>query len=90
MTSSIHPVTVARYLGVHLDAQLTLKQRINRVVSISSFMQLRRLRKFAVLLVKKLLSFWSRYSYILGELDYYNSALCKLALGLEEYVQCGL
>ena len=40
----IQPVTVVRDLGVHLDAELTMKQHISRVVS-SCFFQLRRLRQ---------------------------------------------
>jgi hypothetical protein len=39
----IKPVMIVRDLGVNLDAELTMKQHINRVVS-SRFFQLRRLR----------------------------------------------
>ena len=40
----IKPVTEVRYLGVYLDAELTMKQHVSRVVS-SCFFRLRRLHQ---------------------------------------------
>ena len=53
---------VVRDLGVHLDAELTIKQHISRIVS-SCFFQLDDCIKSVFLLVMKSPSVWSRHSY---------------------------
>jgi hypothetical protein len=72
----IQPVTVVRDLGIHLDAELTMKQHISRVVS-SCFFQLRRLRQIrrsaGEEVTKRLV-----IALVLSRLDYCNAALAGL------------
>ena len=72
----IQPVTVVRDLGVHLDAELTMKHHISRVVS-SCFFQLRRLRQIrrsaGEEVIKRLVT-----ALVLNRLDYCNAALAGL------------
>jgi hypothetical protein len=71
----IKPVTIVRDLGVNLDAELTMKQHINRVVS-SCFSQVRRLHKIrrsADEVPKCLVT-----ALVLSRLDYSNAALAGL------------
>ena len=72
----IQPVTVVRDLGVQLDAELTMKQHISRVVS-SCFFQLRRLRQIrrsaGEEVTKRLV-----IALVLSRLDYCNAALAGL------------
>ena len=72
----ITPIDVVRDLGVHLDAQLTMKRHVNRIAS-SCFFQLRRLdqiRRVAGPEVTKRLAL----AFILSKLDYCNAALAGL------------
>ena len=72
----IQPDTVVRDLGVHLDAKLTMKQHISRVVS-SCFFQLRRLRQVrrsaGEKFIKRLVT-----ALVFSRLDYFNAALAGL------------
>lgn len=72
----ITPVKVVRDLGVHLDAELTLKHHVN-LVTRSCFFQLRRIRQIRRLagpdVTKRLVS-----AFILSRLDYCNAALAGL------------
>jgi len=72
----IVPVAAVRNLGVYLDAELTMKQHVNRTAS-SCFFQLRRLRQIRRAVgpevMKKLVS-----ALILSRLDYCNSVLAEL------------
>ena len=72
----IEPVTVVRDLGVYLDAELTMKQHVNRITS-SCFFHLRRLRQLrrsvGPEVTKRLVS-----SFVLSRLDYCNAALAGL------------
>ena len=72
----IQPVTVVRDLGVHLDAELTMKQHISRVVS-CCFFQLRRLRQIrrsaGEEVTKRLV-----IAPVLSRLDYCNAASAGL------------
>ena len=72
----IQPVTVVRDLGVHLDAELTMKQHISLIVS-SCFFQLKRLRQVRRSAggedTKRLAT-----ALVLSRLDYCNAALAGL------------
>ena len=71
----IKPIAVVRDLRVYLDAELTMKQHISRVVS-SCFFQLSRLRQIrrsAGEEVNRL-----AIALILSRLDYCNAALAGL------------
>lgn len=72
----IKPVTVVRDLGVLVDAELTMKHHISRVVS-SCFFQLRRLRQIrrsvGEEVTKRLVT-----ALILSRLDYCNAVLAGL------------
>lgn len=72
----IKPSTVIRDLGVYLDAELTMKQHVNRTAS-SCFFHIRRLRQIrrsvGPEVTKKLVS-----AFILSRLDYCNAALAGL------------
>ena len=72
----IQPATIVRDLGVYLDAELTMKHHISRVVS-SCFFQLRRLRQIrrsaGEEVTKRLVT-----ALVLSRLDYCNAALAGL------------
>ena len=72
----ITPVDVVHDLGIHLDAELTMKQHVNRVTS-SCLFQLRRLRQIRRVagpeVTKRLVS-----ACIHRKLDYCNAALADL------------
>ena len=72
----ITPVTLVRDLGVYLDAELTMKQHVARIVS-SCFFQLRRLRQIrrsaGEEVTKRLVT-----ALILSRIDYCNAALAGL------------
>jgi hypothetical protein len=72
----IKPATEVRDLGVYLDAELTLKQHVNRVAS-SCFFQLRRLRQIrrsaGEEVTKRLVT-----ALVISRLDYCNAALAGL------------
>src|SRR5664279_4631288 len=72
----ITPVTVVHDLGVYLDAELTMKQHVNRTAS-SCFIHISRLhqirRSAGPEVTKKLVS-----AFILSRLDYCNAALAGL------------
>ena len=76
----IQPVTVVLDLGVHLDAELTMKQHISRIVS-SCFFQLRRERQArrsaGEEVTKRLVT-----ALVLSRLDYCNAALAGLPVRL--------
>ena len=72
----IEPVSTVRDLGVYLDAELTMKQHVNRVVS-SCFFQLRRLRQIrrsaGEEVTKRLV-----VALVLSRIDYCNATLAGL------------
>src|SRR5664279_3449594 len=72
----ITPATVVRDIGVYLDAELTMKQHVNRTAS-NCYLHIRRLRQIrrsaGPEVTKKLVS-----AFILSRLDYCNAALAGL------------
>jgi hypothetical protein len=81
----IAPVDTVRDLGVLLDAQLTMKQHVNRVTS-NCFFQLRRLRQIRRVagpdVMKRLVS-----AFVLSRLDYCNAALVGLPQTTLQHLQ---
>ena len=82
----IQPVTVIRDLSVHIDAELTMKHHISRVVS-NCFSQLRRLRQIrrsaGEEVTKRLVT-----ALVLSRLDYCNAALAGLPGSTIRPLQC--
>ena len=75
-TDIIAPSLVVRDLGVLLDAELTMKQHVNKVASVC-FYQLRRLKQMRCLVGQDLTA-QLVYAFVISRLDYCNCVLAGL------------
>jgi len=75
-TDTIKPSTVVRDLGVLIDAELTLRQHVSRLVS-SCFFHLRRLREVRNHVSRQVLK-QLVHSFVISRLDYCNGVLAGL------------
>ena len=75
-SGTLHPVEVVRDLGVLLDCELSMKQRIARIAS-NCFYHLRRLRRIRRVVGKEVTSQLVSV-FVLFRLDYCNSLLAVL------------